>query len=604
MDNAQRDWLRTALFRIRFRPAVRQALPGDAASCAIRAAFLESEETSGPHRDAKVRQRHSKSWFMASGAVLGAWLAALAAAAPAAELRELIDQQIGAAWTRENIAPAGPADDATFLRRISLDLTGLISSQADAQAFLADATPDKRSRLIDRLLDSPRYGVHQGDVWDMVFFGRHPPGYDAPNRPGFQRWLSAAFSQNMPYDQIVRAMLRAEGNTVEQGAPMYLLQYERRPEDAAVAVSQTFLGIQLQCARCHDHPHEPWKQRDFYGLAAFFPRLVRVQAGKVENEDKLFVAERNVGEVKFTGPVKDAVPGQEGEAIKPKYLLGDTVEEPDLSAFKDEPWPKDGEPPAAPKFSRKDLLADWMVAPENRFFARAAANRIWAQFLGRGLVHPVDNMSDANPPSHPELLDALAQEFAAHKFDVKWLVREIVNSRTYQLAPSQAPASSETSQALPRWFERARSRPLSAEELVESWRIATGYDDWFATTGKTPEGRFHGLTWDYVKQFFGEPTNGVGDFQGGLHEHLYLNNGELGRLMVAEPGGLVHALSTSQEPWEARVDRLFLSVLSRPPTADERQAFVAHLSPEDQRSERLQEAMWVLLTCSEFRFNH
>ena len=156
-------------------------------------------------------------------------------------------------------------------------------------------------------------------------------------------------------------------------------------------------------------------------------------------------------------------------------------------------------------------------------------DRVWAQYLGRGLVHPVDNMSESNLPSHPALLDALAQELAAHKFDLKWLVREIVSSQTYQLSGKGSVA-----EALPQWFEQARTRPLSAEELLESWRVATGYDDWYATTSKKEDKRFYGVTFDYIRRYFGEPNNGVGDFQGGMHEHLYLNNGELGRLITSE----------------------------------------------------------------------
>lgn len=515
-------------------------------------------------------------------------------------LRDTIDSELRAAWQREKITPASASDDATFLRRVYLDLGGIVPSLDETTAFLADTDSAKRAKLIDKLLDSPRYAIHQADVWDMVYFGRNPPGYDSPKREGFQNWLRESFAKNMPYDELARTMLKAEGNTAEQGAPMYLLQYERRPEDAAMAVSQTFLGVQLQCARCHDHPYEPWKQREFYGMAAFFARLRRVQVGKAGNLDKLFVAEMNTGDVKFTGSVKEATPGKQGEPVQPKFLLGETLDEPDFSKdFKDEKHPAEGKVPEPPKFSRKDKLAEWVTRSENRLFARAAVNRVWAQYMGRGIVHPVDNMSESNAPSHPQLLDTLATEFTAHKFDLKWLAREILNSQAYQLA-----ATGELAEAKPRWFERAKVRPLSAEELLESWRVATGYDDWYAKSGKKEDKRFYGVTWDYVRKFFGEPSNGVGDFQGGLGEHLYLNNGELPRLIISEKGALVESLASSTDPWEARVERLFLATLSRKPSDEERARFAEFLSVKEQGHERIKDAVWALLTCSEFRFNH
>jgi hypothetical protein len=196
----------------------------------------------------------------------------------------------------------------------------------------------------------------------------------------------------------------------------------------------------------------------------------------------------------------------------------------------------------------------------------------------------------------------MSQEFIAHKFDLKWLIREIVNSGAYQLAET-----GDVADAQPQWFQRARVRPLSAEELLESWRVATGYDAWLESSGKKkPEERFYGLTWDYMRMFFGEPNNGVGDFQGGLHEHLYLNNGELGRLMTLEKGSFLESLTKADEPVESRVDRLFLAILSRRPNAEERTRFAEFLTSPDQQqtSEAVREAAWALLTCSEFRFNH
>jgi Protein of unknown function (DUF1549)/Protein of unknown function (DUF1553) len=519
-------------------------------------------------------------------------------------LREFIDEQVKAAWTREKITPAPLADDAEFLRRVYLDIIGIIPSHEEAKAFLDDTSADKRAKLIDRLLEHPRYALHQADEWDLVLFGRHPPGYETYRRPTFQRWLQEQFAKNVPYDKWVADILKAEGTTVDNGPPWFLAQYSRQPEDAAEKITQTFLGVQLQCARCHDHPFENWKQVDFYGMAAFLARLQVIQFDKKNNELKVMIGETNTGEVLFTGPASQQTPGKKGEPIKPKFLQGEPLDEP--------PPPKDqkeerslpsGKVPPKPQFSRKDKLAEWVTARDNPYFARAVANRIWAQFMGCGIVHPVDNMSAKNRPSHPELLDACARALVEHNFDIKWYIRELCNSQTYQLA-----STGNVEEARPRWFERARVRPLSAEELLESWRLATGYDEVVASkAGKTDakaQGRFHGVTWDYMVRFFGQPSNGTGNFQGGLQEHLYLNNGEVYRLIATEKGSLYQVVSEDKGPWEERVDRLYLSILSRPAKPAEKKKFAEFLAGGDKPGERLREAIWVLMTCSEFRFNH
>lgn len=506
-------------------------------------------------------------------------------------LRDTIDSEIKAAWAREKVTPAKPATDAEFLRRVSLDLVGVIPTYAETIAFLDDQAADKREKLIERLLADPRFARHQADVWDMVLFGRNPPGGQADRRDGFQTWLKSRFEKNVPYDEWVRELLKADGTSAETAA-MYFVQYRSAPEDAIEAVSQTFLGVQLQCARCHDHPFEAWKQREFYGMAAFLARLDVVTVAQKGNTSVFAIGERNSGEVRFTGAAKDAKPGDKGEPVKPKFLLGTELTEPATPKdFKEERFAPNKMPPK-PKFSRKDALADWITKPDNPYFARAVANRVWAQFLGRGLVHPVDNLSASNAPSHPALLDAITKELVARKFDLKWLMRELVSSKTYQLSAAG------TGEPMPAWFQHARSRPLSAEELVESWQVASGYLA-AETSKKADADRFRPLGSGYMLQFFGAPTTGTGDFQGGIREHLYLNNGPLGQMLGAK-GGLAEAVADAKKPVAERVERLFLSALNRRPTAAEAKKFAQFLSDGGSALD----AVWVLLTCAEFRFNH
>lgn len=509
-------------------------------------------------------------------------------------LRQFIDAAIQAGWQKEKITPANRSSDAEFLRRVYLDLVGTIPTYEETIAFLDGKETNKREQLIDRLLADPRFAQHQTDVWDLILFGRRPPGFDTDKREGFQAWLRKQFAQNTPYNVWVRELLRAEGTSAENGA-LYYVQYRNAPADASEAISQTFMGVQLHCARCHDHPYEDWKQRDFYGMAAFLARLEVVSLPKKGNLPVYVIGERNTGDIQFTGPAKNQQPGMKGEPVAPKFLQGEPLAEPAMPADYKEARFAPNKVPPPPKFSRKDQLADWITRPDNPFFARAIANRVWGQYLGRGLVHPVDNLSAANKPSHPELLDQLTKSMVAHQFDLKWYIRELVNSNTYQLAGVG------TGEPLPTWFQYARIRPLSAEELVESWRIATGYETMEKTAGKkNSTSRYRPLE-GYLLHFFGSPNTGTGDFQGGLHEHLYLNNGPLSQMITAGKGSLVEFVGDRNQPMEARIERLFLMTLNRRPSQPEQERFAAFLS--DAKANPA-DAVWTLITCSEFRFNH
>ncbi|MFO0905206.1 MAG: DUF1549 and DUF1553 domain-containing protein [Pirellulales bacterium] len=520
-------------------------------------------------------------------------------AADEPRLRDVIDAEIEATWPREKVAPAPPTTDAEFLRRVSLDLIGVVPTPDEAVAFLDDGAADKRERLIERLLTDPRYARHQADLWDVILFSRHPPGYETDKRDGIQHWLREQFSQNVPYDQMVRSLLKAEGNSAEDGPPLFYAQYRNQPEDASEVVSQTFLGVQLQCARCHDHPFESWTQLDFYGMAAFLARVQIVSLGKKDDLTKFVVAEKSTGDILFTGPAKDQQAGKKGEPVKPKFLLGEPLAEPSTPEGFKEPKFEDNKLPPKPHFSRKDQLAEWIARPDNPFFARAIANRLWAQYLGRGLVHPIDNMSPSNAPSHPELLEKLAAALVAQKFDLRWFTRELVSSRAYQRSSRGA-----ASDPQPRWYEYARTRPLSAEELIDSWRAAAWYDEVEKQANKAPgKNRFQPIERDYMIRFFGTPNSGAGDFQGGLHEHLFLNNGPLSVLLSGK-GGLVDWLQSSSDSVEKKIERLYLSVLTRRPTADETARAATFLAEGDGKQPRWQDVAWALMTCSEFRFNH
>jgi hypothetical protein len=531
------------------------------------------------------------SGFLAVGLGFAAGFGMVARAAEAS-LRQLIDAQVQAAWKKENLKPAPKADDATFLRRVHLDLVGTIPTADEAKAFLDDVDSLKREKLIARLLDDPRFAPHQAGQWDLTIFGRQPPNPDATrNRTPFREWLTAKFAKNEPLDRWVRALLLAE----EEGSQLFYAAYQNKPEDLTEAFSRTFLGTQLQCARCHDHPYTDLKQRDFYGMAGFFVRLVVMDqgtSGSGEKQVKKFtIGEKGSGDVLFAGNMKEAKAGRKGEPVKPAFLRGAALEEPPLPASYKEPEFKTGTKSfPKPEFSRKEKLAEWATAPANPFFARAAVNRVWGQFMGRGIVHPVDDFEADNKPALPALLDALTQQFVAHQFDLKWLISELVRSETYQLA-STGPAK----EALPKFHERARLRPLSAEEIFAALKVIGG-----DSAAKT-----EGVTESYFVRFFGEPTNGQGEFQGRLSEHLFLNNSDnIRNVLRRKKGNFTDALLTATDPWEARVDRMFLAVLSRLPSAAERAKFTAYLQSDQKPEPLVEEALWVLVNTSEFRFNH
>jgi len=247
-------------------------------------------------------------WFVTFALLTGA---VAHAADPA---RAVIDREVSAAWKKHNVTPAAKSTDAEFLRRVSLDIVGQPLSYDDTTKFLADTDPKKREKLIDKLLADPRYAEAQANVWDLALFTRRPGNFsDTYRRPQFKTWLTKQFAANLSYDKLAKELLLAE----QPGSEMFMVQFRNSPDDANIAVSRMFLGTQLQCAKCHDHPYDVWTQKDFYGMSGFFVRLV-VQEASSGNNRTFTIGERNTGEVLFSGTAKDAAPGKKGEPVAPK----------------------------------------------------------------------------------------------------------------------------------------------------------------------------------------------------------------------------------------------------------------------------------------------
>jgi hypothetical protein len=523
-----------------------------------------------------------------------------AAPAPAQPLHERIDRVALADETSLARSAAPLASDAEFLRRVALDLTGTISTAADARAFLKDTAPGKRDRLIDRLLASPEYARHMRDVFDVMLMERRPDKH-VP-RAAWQEYLRASFAENKPWDVLAREVLSADGTDPKaRPAAKFALDRDGEPNQLTRDVGRLFLGMNLHCAQCHDHPLVAhYKQAQYYGIFAFLSRSF-LFIDKAKNLTVL--AEKGEGEVTYQS-VFD--PKKETKKSSPVVPFGKPVVEPVLQKGKEyEVAPANGVRPV-PKFSRRAQLAGQVATKDNTQFRRNIANRLWALMMGRGLVHPLDLDHPDNPPSHPQLLALLADEIAAMKFDVRGFLREIARSKTYQRS-SELPAGDVPAKSL----AVARLKPLSPEQLAWALMQATGLTDaerkalGKGATDAAIGTRLGGNVAPFVAAFGGKPGQPAAGFEATLEQTLFLVNGPTVRGWLApRPGNLTDRLAQLKEA-DAVAEELYLSTLTRLPGDDERREVGDYLKGRTaDRTAALQELAWALLASAEFRFNH
>ena len=536
-------------------------------------------------------------WLVGLGAVLLAAAPARAgdAAAPGKEdglardaqaLAGRIDRLVAARWAAAGAQPAPAADDAEFLRRASLDLAGRIPSVAEAREFLDDRSPDKRARLIERLLAGSRYATHFTNVWRALLL----PESDANIQsrflaPGFESWLRKQLVKNAPYDEMVRELLttpvgpqafqpgRLGGADANAGA--FYVAKELKPENVAAATSRLFLGVRLECAQCHNHPFASWKRDQFWGYAAFFAGLQRQGAGDFVQPGREVTDRREL-----------TIPGTE-KVVQAKFLDGT-------------------EPQWKPRASARETLADWMTAADNPYFARAAVNRLWGYFFGTGLVDPVDDMvGSERVPSHPELLDELAREFAAHHFDLKFLIRAITNSKAYQLSS----ARSHPSQDEPQMVARMAVKGLTAEQLFDSLAQATGYQE---GRSNLPPGVVVFGNASARQEFltkFGNRSDKITEVQTSILQALALMNGKFtaDATSIERSETLAAVLDSPFLDTPGKLDALFLATLSRPMRPEEASRLVPYVAeggPSRDPNKALADVFWVLLNSGEFILNH
>ena len=500
-------------------------------------------------------------------------------------------------------------DDAAFLRRVSLDLTGTIPSSEVARKFIADASADKRTRLVDNMLASPKWASRMADLFHVVLMERR--GDDAD----WRAWLEKSFAANKPWNQLVFQVLNADADDEENRAAAYFMskrldKYGQNPVDYPGLVrdiGRMFLGQDLQCAECHDHLFiDDYKQLDFQGLFAVYKNtFVR--------RDVKFPA---VGEKAMTAPIEFvSVFDPTQRKTGPRIPGGSSFMIPEPKPL-ESPAPKKKQPvPPRPEWSAVELIARELTRPENRQFARTAVNRIWYVLLGRGLIHPVDLDHSDNPPSHPRLLDLLTDEFIAHDFNVKWLTREIVLSKTWQRSSH---LSEGTDPPDPDRFLIAIERPLMAEQLLASVMQATEAAESLKSSNADKDSIDEPVLDDgsnaptlaelktaFTGAFANEAREPEGEFKATVKGALFWrNSAEVQKLLHRRPGNLIDRLMEIEQS-DSLINELYLAVLSRFPSPDEAALMTSFVNASDtNRETAIRDAVWALLTTVEFFVNH
>ena len=498
------------------------------------------------------------------------------------EAINLVDTAVFGKLKQLGIPASEVCDDATFLRRVSLDIAGTLPTSEEVQAYLADTAADKRDRLIDRLLDSPAYADQFANKWNFVLRNHKENGEDTPGTVLFHQWLWDQIYNNTPYDQFVRSIVTASGDPQMNPAVTWYRDVDST-EEQVEDTAQLFLGLRIQCARCHHHPFEKWSQDDYYGMAAFYGRVGKktIPNGAANLRDRRVF--HNEGVATASNP-------RSGKALKPTGLGTPAYD-----------IPADSDP--------RVKLADWMSDPKNPFFAKSLVNRYWKHFFSRGIVEPEDDMRATNPPSNPELLDSLASHFIQSGFDLKDLVRTICRSRTYQLSalPNEFNANDKQN------FSRYYPRRLSAEALYDAFHLVTDTSENF---GGMPAGTKALQLSDasnstYFLQVFGQPKGDTAcecerSMDANLAQSLHLLNGKEIQDKIGRDGARTARFAAEADrPNEERVKELYRWVFAREPNAEELEVAISYLKRHEPNVRGgYEDIVWALVNTKEFQFNH
>lgn len=506
---------------------------------------------------------------------------------PAAE--SFIDRWVLSKLRTLELPPSGPCDDATFLRRTSIDITGRLPTPAQARKFLADPDPAKRGKWVDELLASPEYADYFANKWSAILRNKRRDQRSTRGNFLFHAWIRQSLLENKPYDRWMKDIVTASGELGRNPAVTWFREV-KSIEDQVQDAAQIFLGVRLQCARCHHHPYERWSQQDYYGFAAFFSRLAR-KPGTQAGEEVVF-HDRGMA-----------------AAINPKTKLPVMPTGLGTGAFD-----------ISPEQDPRSVLADWMAEKDNPFFARMLVNRYWKHFMGRGLVEPEDDMRGTNPATNPDLLDALAGHFIQSGFDLKELIRTICRSGTYQRSSHPNDQNADDSQNFSRYYPKR----LTAEVLLDAIDQVTDVRSEFpgqpsgTRAVQLPDDSFNADS--YFLTLFGRPNNASASesertHDANLAQSLHLLNSRKIQEKVSDPRGrAVRLANDSSLTDEDRIRELYLWTLSRLPEEPEMEFALGYIRKRTRESDaaasqsRLQEAyqdtLWALLNTKEFLFNH
>jgi hypothetical protein len=484
-----------------------------------------------------------------------------------------LDKRLGA----EGVPPSPLASDAEFLRRVYLDLTGHVPPADKVAAFLDNHDPEKRAKLIDELVAGPDFGRHLADIWQALLVPRTSETRRLSQEP-LTKWLEERFNANLPWDRMVRELLTAEGNSEDNAAVTYYLGHQLQVDRLTDNVTRLFLGVQLQCAQCHNHPFTGWKQAEYWGMAAFFLKV------RVAGNPRQAVRRGNGVELHENGRGRPARLPDSAKVVPARFLQG-------------------AAPAVAGDAALRPILAEWLVSPRNPYFARAMVNRAWAQLFGRGIVNPVDDMHDGNVPSHPELLRELTEQFAGHNFRVKFLYRVLCNSRAYQRTSKPTDANAE---AGPELFARMAIKPLTPGQLFDSLVEVVGFEpgqQMFRGKANRPpalRGPNANPRNFFIAFFNLEDGSDPTEYQAGIPQVLRMMNGPMFNNAIYR---LLPDLRGDGPA--AVVERLYLRTLGRRPTPAERDRLAAYVNQQgDQRPQAFADVFWALLNSSEFVLNH
>ena len=506
--------------------------------------------------------------------------------APIANMPEptnFIDEAVFAQLHQLGIPPSAVCDDATFLRRVSIDIAGTLPTEQEVRTFLADKNPTKRAKLVDRLLESEGYADNFANKWNMVLRNKKQNEEDIPALYAFHQWIRDSIYDNKPYDQFVGEILTATGDASFNPPVGWYREVDRNDEQVE-DTAQLFLGMRMQCAKCHHHPYEKWSQNDYYGLSAFFSRIGKKKIPGTSNQMRDRRVFHNEGYAQATNP-------RSGTRMRPTGL---------------------GEPKAFDVPVDRDprrYLANWMAKPDNPFFARALVNRYWKHFFSRGIVEPEDDMRATNPPKNPELLAGLADHFIKPKFDLKQLVRTICNSQTYQLSVTPNQHNGIDKQHFSRFYPKR----MTAEVLFDAFHQVSGVAE--NLSGVAVNGRAlqlaDGSNAPYFLKVFGQPEADTAcecerSPDANLAQCLHLLNSKDIQTKLSKAAGRADRFAKDkQHSDEDKIRELYLAAMSRQPDAAELKIALDHIkSRGENKKSAYEDLLLVLVNTKEFLFNH